>query len=400
MSANFSKAGLDRLHSVLYGYVERGEIPGIVALVSRGDDVYVETLGTMAVGNSAPVKRDTIFRIASLTKPITAVAAMILVEECRLRLDESIEPWLPELANRRVLTSISALPDDTAPAKRAITVRDLLTYRMGFGSVMAMPDTYPIQKLIREYHIGGDGPPRPSQTPAADEWMNKLGSLPWMAQPGERWMYHVSADVLGVLIARVSGQSLSAFLRERIFDPLGMKDTAFYVPSENIDRLPGLYVFDRQTKTLMLFDGIANSEWRRPPAFESGGGGLVSTIDDYFAFCGMMLNKGRHGPERVLSRATVELMTTDQLTPRQREGAEIFFSSNRSWGLGMAVETKRDHLFRTPGRFGWDGGFGTSAYVDPAEGLIGILMTQRMMESPEPPPVFNDFWTLAYAAME
>jgi len=400
MSANFSKAGLDRLHSVLYGYVERGEIPGIVALVSRGDDVYVETLGTMAVGNSAPVKRDTIFRIASLTKPITAVAAMILVEECRLRLDESIEPWLPELANRRVLTSISALPDDTAPAKRAITVRDLLTYRMGFGSVMAMPDTYPIQKLIREYHIGGDGPPRPSQTPAADEWMNKLGSLPWMAQPGERWMYHVSADVLGVLIARVSGQSLSAFLRERIFDPLGMKDTAFYVPSENIDRLPGLYVFDRQTKTLMLSDGIANSEWRRPPAFESGGGGLVSTIDDYFAFCGMMLNKGRHGRERVLSRATVELMTTDQLTPQQREGAEIFFSSNRSWGLGMAVETKRDQLFRTPGRFGWDGGFGTSAYVDPAEGLIGILMTQRMMESPEPPPVFNDFWTLAYGAME
>jgi CubicO group peptidase (beta-lactamase class C family) len=400
MSANFSKAGLDRLHSVLYGYVERGEIPGIVALVSRGDDVYVETLGTMAVGNSAPVKRDTIFRIASLTKPITAVAAMILVEECRLRLDESIEPWLPELANRRVLTSISALPDDTAPAKRAITVRDLLTYRMGFGSVMAMPDTYPIQKLIREYHIGGDGPPRPSQTPAADEWMNKLGSLPWMAQPGERWMYHVSADVLGVLIARVSGQSLSAFLRERIFDPLGMKDTAFYVPSENIDRLPGLYVFDRQTKTLMLSDGIANSEWRRPPAFESGGGGLVSTIDDYFAFYGMMLNKGRHGRERVLSRATIELMTSDQLTPQQREGAEIFFSSNRSWGLGMAVETKRDQLFRTPGRFGWDGGFGTSAYVDPAEGLIGILMTQRMMESPEPPPVFNDFWTLAYGAME
>jgi CubicO group peptidase (beta-lactamase class C family) len=263
-----------------------------------------------------------------------------------------------------------------------------------------VPGTYPIQKLIREYHIGGDGPPRPSRTPATEEWMKNLGSLPWMAQPGERWMYHVSADVLGVLIARVSGQSLGAFLRERIFDPLGMKDTAFYVPSEKIDRLPGLYVFDHQTKTLQPFDDMANSEWRGAPAFESGGGGLVSTVDDYFAFCSMMLNKGRFGRGRVLSRAAVDLMTSDQLTPRQREGAEIFFSSNRSWGLGMAVETKRDHLFRTPGRFGWDGGFGTSAYVDPAERLIGILFTQRMMESPEPPPVFNDFWTLAYAAME
>jgi CubicO group peptidase (beta-lactamase class C family) len=400
MGADFSKAGLDRLHRVLSGYVERGEIPGIVALVSRGHDVHAETLGTMVVGNSAPMRRETIFRIASITKPITAVAAMILVEECRLRLDESIEPWLPELANRRVLTSISALLDDTEPAKRAITLRDLLTYSMGFGSVMAMPDSYPIQKLIREYHIGGDGPPRPSQTPATEDWMKKLGSLPWMAQPGERWMYHVSADVLGVLIARVSGQSLGAFMRERIFDPLGMKDTAFCVPSEKIDRLPGLYVFDHPIKTLKLFDEVTKSEWRRAPAFESGGGGLVSTIDDYFAFCSVMLNKGRHGRGRVLSRATVELMTSDQLTPQQREGAEIFFSSNRSWGLGMVVETKRDHLFRTLGRFGWDGGFGTSAYVDPAEGLIGILLTQRMMESPEPPPVFNDFWTLAYGAME
>ena len=238
MSTNFSKAGLDRLHRVLSGYVERGDIPGIVALVSRGDEVHVETLGAMAIGNSTPMKRDTIFRIASITKPIAAVAAMILVEECGLRLDESIEPWLPELANRRVLTSISASVDDTAPAKRSITLRDLLTFCMGFGSVMAMPDTYPIQKLIREYHIGGDGPPRPSETPATDEWIKKLGSLPWMAQPGERWMYHVSADVLGVLIARVSGQSLSAFMRERIFEPLGMKDTAFYVPSEKIVRLP------------------------------------------------------------------------------------------------------------------------------------------------------------------
>jgi CubicO group peptidase (beta-lactamase class C family) len=398
--AGLAKPRLDRLHQVLSGYVERNEMPGLVALVGHHDDVHVETLGTMSVGHPAPMKRDTIFRIASITKPIAAVAAMILVEECKLRLDESIEVWLPELANRRVLKSLSSQPDDTVPALRAITVRDLLTYRMGFGSVMAMPDTYPIQKLIREYRIGGDGPPRPSQALGTEEWLHKLGSLPWMAQPGERWMYHVSADVLGVLIARVSGQSLGKFMRERILEPLGMKDTAFHVPSGKIDRLPACYSSNRQTNTLDLYDDAANSAWRPEPPFESGGGGLVSTIDDYFAFSRMMLNKGRHGREQILSRAAVELMTSDQLTPDQRAGAEIFFGAFSSWGFGMAVDIQRHEIFHTPGRFGWTGGLGTTAYTDPAEGMIGILFTQRMMDSPEAPKVFTDFWTLAYGAME
>lgn len=163
--AGLSKPRLERMHQVLSGYVERNDLPGLVALVSRHDDIHMETLGAMAFGQPVPMKRDTIFRIASITKPITAVAAMILVEECRLRLDDSIERWLPELANRHVLKSISSDIDETAPALRAITVRDLLTYRMGFGSVMAMPDTYPIQKSIREYRIGGDGPMLPSQAP-------------------------------------------------------------------------------------------------------------------------------------------------------------------------------------------------------------------------------------------
>ncbi len=399
-TAGLSKSRLERMHQVLSGYVERKEMPGLVALVSHHDDVHLETLGTMSVGHPAPMKRDTIFRIASLAKPVTAVAAMILVEECKLWLDESIETWLPELANRRVLKSMSSQPDDTVPALRAITVRDLLTFRMGFGSVMAMPNTYPIQLLIREYRIGGDGPPLPSQAPGTEEWLQKLGSLPWMAQPGERWMYHTSGDVLGVLIARASGQSLGTFMRERIFDPLGMKDTAFHVPSGKIERLPACYFFNRQTNTLDLYDDVANSAWRPEPPFESGGGGLVSTIDDYFAFSRMMLNKGRHGREQVLSRAAVELMTSDQLTPEQRAVAEIFLGPYCSWGFGMAVDIQRNEIFRTPGRFGWDGGLGTSAYTDPAEGMIGILFTQRMMDSPEPPKVFTDFWTLAYGAME
>jgi CubicO group peptidase (beta-lactamase class C family) len=391
-----SKPRLERMHRVLSGHVERGEMPGLVALAARGGDVHVEALGTLSLADSAPMGRDTLFRIASLTKPVTAVAAMILVEECRIRLDDSVEPWLPELANRRVLRSISSELDDTVPASRPITLRDLLTYRMGFGSVMAMPGTCPIQKPIRDLRIGGDGPPLPALAPPTDEWLRRLGSLPWMAQPGERWLYQVSGDVLGVLVSRIAGQPLGAFMRERIFEPLGMTDTGFHIPDDKLDRFPTAYVFDHQTQTLGVYDGVADSTWRGAPPFESGGGGLVSTVDDYFAFCRMMLSGGGE----ILSRATVGLMTSDQLAPEQRAGAELFFGDFGSWGLGLAVDIRRDEIYRTPGRFGWDGGLGTSGWTDPAEGMIGILLTQRLMGSPEPPQVFTDFWTLAYAAME
>jgi CubicO group peptidase (beta-lactamase class C family) len=395
-----SKQRLERLHHSLAGYVQRGEIPGLVALVSCRDDVHIETLGTMALDRPAPMQRDTIFRMASLTKPVTAVAAMILVEECRLRLDDPVEEWLPELAKRRVLRSIASQPDDTIPARRGITVRDLLTFRMGFGSVLAAPDTYPIQRLIRELQIGGDSPRLPSKAPPGDEWLRRLGSLPWMAHPGDRWLYHVSADVLGMLIARVSGQSLGAFMHERIFEPLGMKDTAFRVPSGKIERLAASYRFNQAEQALELFDDPAISAWGQAPDFETGGSGLVSTVDDYWAFARMMLNKGRCRGGRILSSASVELMTSDQLTPQQREGAEVFFDTHRSWGFGMAVDTKQDELFRTPGRFGWDGVLGTSAYVDPVKQVIGILFTQRMLDSAAPSYVITDFWTLAYGALE
>ena len=221
-----------------------------------------------------------------------------------------------------------------------------------------------------------------------------------MAQPGERWMYHLSADVLGALIARISGKSLGTFMRERIFEPLGMKDTAFYVPADKIERLPPCYSFNHQTKTLEIFDDPSNSAWASEPPSESGGGGLVSTIDDYFTFSRMMLNKGRLGREQILSRASVELMTSDQLTPEQRADSEIFFGTHSSWGLGIAVDIGRSEIYHNPGRYGWTGGTGTTAYIDPGKGMIGILFTQRMMDSPEPPKVFSDFWTLAYAVVE
>jgi CubicO group peptidase (beta-lactamase class C family) len=388
------------MHRVLSAHIQRRDMPGLVALVSRHDDVHVETLGTLAFDDPTPMRRDTIFRIASITKPVTAAAAMILVEDCKLRLDDPIDPWVPELANRRVLTSLASQPDDTMPARRAITVRDLLTSCMGFGSVIAMPDMYPIQRLIRQYRLGGDGPKLQSQWPPTDEWVRNLGSLPLLAQPGERWMYDVSINVLGVLVERVSKQGLGAFMRERLFDPLGMKDTAFRVPAEKAKRLPAFYYFDHERQALAEFEDTARSTWLAQPPFESGSGGLVSTVDDYFAFCLMMLNKGRHGRQQILSRASVELMTSDQLTPEQRRGAELFFGDFSSWGFGVGVDIARREIYQNPGRFGWAGGFGTTAYVDPREGLIGILFTQRMMDSPDPPRVFTDFWTAAYAAMQ
>jgi CubicO group peptidase (beta-lactamase class C family) len=262
---------------------------------------------------------------------------------------------------------------------------------------MAPPGLHPIQRAMAEAGLA-PGPISPAVTP--DEWMRRLGDLPLMHQPGERWMYHTGSDVLGVLVARASGQTLEGFLRERILEPLGMRDTGFSVPGDRLDRLPPSFVRDAGSGALVVHDHPRASRWGSPPEFPSGGGGLVSTVDDYLAFCRMMLGGGRHGRERILSRPSVELMTVDHLTPQQKAGAEVFFGDSRGWGFGLAVDTRRTDLASVPGRFGWDGGVGTSAYSDPVEDMVGILMTQRLMESPRPPEVFLDFWTSAYQAID
>src|SRR5690349_15323288 len=226
-AGGLSKVRLERMRKVLGGYVERGEVAGLATLVSRRGETHVETIGLQSLERREPIRRDTIFRIASMTKPITAVAAMILVEECKLRLDEPVDRLLPELANRRVLTRLDAPLDDTEPARRPITLRDLLTFRMGLGILLGPPDRYPILKAAADLGLSGFGPPLPATPHAPDEWMRRLGTLPLMTQPGRCWMYNAGSYVLGVLIARASGQPSEIFLRERIFEPLGMKDTAF-----------------------------------------------------------------------------------------------------------------------------------------------------------------------------
>ncbi|HEY3064734.1 MAG TPA: serine hydrolase domain-containing protein [Methylomirabilota bacterium] len=400
-AASLSRARLGRMHDVMAAYVERGEVPGIVALVSRRGDVHVDAIGAITVGGGAPMRRDTIFRIASLTKPIAAAAAMILVEECKLRLDEPVDRLLPELAGRAVLKRLEGPLDDTVPAQRSITVRDVLTFRMGYGIVMAPPDTYPIQQAMSEERLG-QGPPRPQTPPPPDEWIRRLGTLPLMHQPGEKWMYHTASDVLGVLIARAAGRPLEVFLRERIFDPLGMKDTGFSVPPSAIDRLATSYEVDQRTGALVVYDQGKGGEWSRPPAFPSAGGGLVSTIDDYFAFGRMMLNKGKQGSERILSRASIETMISDHLTPEQKAASGLVegYFDDHGWGFGVGVVTRRHDVAGSVGTFGWDGGLGTSWRSDPREELVGILMTQRAWTSPNPPDVCRDFWTLAYQAID
>jgi CubicO group peptidase (beta-lactamase class C family) len=400
-TGGLSKARLGRMHDVMAGYVERGDLPGLVTLVSRRDEVHVDAIGMKAVEDPDPIRRDTIFRISSMTKPITAAATMILVEECKLRLDEPVDRWLPELAERKVLKRLDGPLDDTVPANRAITVRDLLTFRIGFGQMMAPPDAYPILSAASEQQIGM-GPPSPSTMPAPDEWMRRLGRLPLMHQPGERWMYNTGSDVLGVLIARVSGQPFETFLRERLFEPLGMKDTRFSVPTDSLDRLATSYWTDAASGQLVVYDEARGGQWSHPPAFPSGAEGLVSTIDDYLAFGQMLLSQGKHGNERILSRLAVELMTTDQLTSEQKavSGLVPGYFDSHGWGFGVSVVTRRDNVAAVPGKYGWDGGMGTSWYSDPREQMVTILMTQRAWTSPSPPDVCLDFWTLAYQAID
>ena len=237
-----SSDGLALLHDSMAAHVAAGHLPGLVTLVAHGDELHVDTIGSPSFGSDAPLRRDAIFRIASLTKPITAAATLSLVDEGLLRLAQPVDELLPELANRRVLRAIDAELDDTVPAKRPITLEDLLSYRLGFGSVMAPPGSYPIQRAEAElglHSIGG--PPWPPVGHDPDGWMAALGSLPLMHQPGERWLYNTSAQVLGVLLARACGRDLESVLRERILDPLGMADTGFTVPAEQLGRLTTAY---------------------------------------------------------------------------------------------------------------------------------------------------------------
>jgi CubicO group peptidase (beta-lactamase class C family) len=385
-----SEVRLQRMHDVMNGYVERGDVPGMVTLVSRRGVDYFDTLGTRSL-EGEPMTKDTIFRVASLSKPVFAVAAMILVEECRLGLDEPVDRLLPELADRRVLKLLDGPLEYTVPAVRPITLRDLLTQRMGFGSIMETSDHFPIVEAVKEQQIGTLGPEISPLDP--DEWIRRLGSLPLMAQPGERWMYNTSFSVLGVLIARAAGQPLEDFLRDRIFNPLGMADTGFTVPEAKMDRLAGSYRFSQKAGKLKRnADDLRDGGW-------FGRDELASTAHDYARFGRMMLDHGRFDGTRLLARPSIQTMTVDHITPAQKAASPFFpgFWDNRGWGFGVAIVTRRDDIASVPGRFGWDGGTGTSWYADPTENLQALLMTQVEVF---PSGIYEDFWTSVYQTID
>jgi len=377
-TSSLSAAGLDRLHRAMAARVAKGEMPGIVTLVAQGDEVHLDAIGTMTFGGEQPMRRDTIFRIASLTKPILAAAAMMLVEDGALALEEPVDRLLPELANRRVLRHVDGPLDDTVAANRPITVEDLLTFRMGYGMLLepTFDPPFPIVQAANELQLVM-GPPDPRTPHEPDRWIERFGRLPLMYQPGERWQYNTGSLVLGVLVARAAGEPLEEFFRTRIFEPLDMRETGFSLHGEQAARLPSQYMTNFETGKLQLQTLTGPDVWTRPPAFPSGAGGLVSTADEYLAFARLLLNKGLHEDERLLSEQSIEMMTTNHLTPEQIAGGGPLLAGS-GWGFGMAVTVAADDVSPVPGRYGWAGGYGTTWFNDPHRQVVAIAMTQTV----------------------
>jgi CubicO group peptidase (beta-lactamase class C family) len=376
MSAHLTSSGVARLHDAMAARVARREMPGLVTLIACGDAVEMDPIGTVALDSDAPMRRDTLFRIASLTKPILGAATMALAEDGRLRLDEPVDRLLPELADRRVLRRIDGPTDDTVPADRPVTVEDLLTLRLGFGQITEpeFDPPYPIVHAAAalDLTLGGPDPRTPY---APDEWMRRFGSLPLMDQPGERWRYNVGTLVLGVLVARAARATLEEVLRERLFGPLGMVDTGFETTPESTRRMPVQYMSDPATRQLEVQPLTVAETWTSPPAFPSGSGGLLSTIDDFYVFAHMLRDGGRHEGRQVLSAASVETMTTNHLTADQIGSAGLLLG-NQGWGYGLGVVTRPTDNGLTPGQYGWSGGYGTTWFNDPSRDLIAIALTQ------------------------
>jgi CubicO group peptidase (beta-lactamase class C family) len=385
------------LRDLLEKHTGPGAAPGAVALVARGDRIEVAAVGSADAAGTTPMARDSIFRIASMTKPIVAAAAMMLVEDGLMALDDPVGTWLPEWAAPKVLRTPASPIDDVVPAARAVTVEDLLTFRAGIGfpADFSLPGVEPLFGELKQ------GPPQPQSVAAPDEWMAALSRIPLLHQPGEAWLYNTCSDILGVLIARVSGRSLPEFLAERLFEPLGMTDTGFVVPADKAHRFTGCYRADPEGGGLRLLDA-PDGQWSRMPAFPSGAGGLVSTVDDWYAFARMLIAEGSadgsvaRGADgrRLLSADSVRRMTTDHLTQAQREGGRLFLGG-QGWGYGGSVDVAAVDSWNAPGRYGWVGGTGTAGYLTPSTGAVTVLLTQLAVTGPTAGQLMREFWRYA-----
>ena len=336
---------MSNLRDILQTHVSDGSVPGAVALIAGDDRVEVAAAGFAGADGACPMARDSIFRIASITKPITAAAVMMLVEDGRIALEDPVAHWLPELASPVVLRTPAGPVDDVVPAVRPITVFDLLTFRAGWG----FPSDFSLPAVGLLFSELKQGPPQPQLVAAPDEWMAALSRIPLLYHPGEAWLYNTCSDILGVLIARASGRPLPEFLAERLFEPLGMADTGFAVPAGKLDRFTSYYRTDTGGG-LELVDS-PGGQWSRPPAFPSGAGGLVSTADDWHCFAKVLLVGGSAGGRQLLSPASVRQMTTDQLTRSQRDASRLFLEG-QGWGFGGSVDVEAIAPWNVPGRYG------------------------------------------------
>ncbi|MBS2936602.1 beta-lactamase family protein [Nocardioides sp. J2M5] len=367
------------LEAALRPFADSGDVPGVVAAVARGSDVEVVALGVRGP-DGAPMRRDSIVRGASITKPVMAVLAMVLVEDGLVGLDDPVAGLLPELAEPRVLRTPTSGLDDTVPADRPVTLRHLLTSTWGSGFTTI--DSPVVPRLVEDL---GQASMDVAAVPPPDEWARRLAAIPLIHQPGEGWTYNLSYDVLGVLLARAAGRPLGDLLAERVLDRLGMADTGFHVPAESLDRFTALHgLVDGYLQVTDPVDGA----FVAPPAFPSVAGGLVTTVDDQLAFGRMLLAGG----DDLLTDESVRLVMTDHTTPQQREMGG-FFLDGQGWGFGGGVDTTVRESWNVVGRYGWVGGTGTATYVDPVHDVVSVALAQVELGAPGIEDLLKAFWT-------
>jgi CubicO group peptidase (beta-lactamase class C family) len=379
-----SESGLARLRRVLTREIERKRLPGAVAMIARqGKLGFLEAFGVQDPASGAPMQIDSIFRIYSMTKPVVSVAIMMLVEEGRLFLADPLSKYVPAFADPKVAVERDGRVE-LVPAERPITIQDLLRHTSGL--TYEFVGTAAVQRMYLDKKL-----PSTDQTNA--DQVERLASLPLFSQPGKQWDYSRSTDVLGRIIEIVSGETLGEFLRQRIFAPLGMNDTGFHVPTEKQSRIAEPFAKDPDSG-----EAVRLLDIRRPARFESGGGGLVSTLPDYARFLDMLAAGGTCEGQRLLARKTIDLMRSDHLGPNVRRGSELL-QPGHGFGLGFAVRTESG-MSVMPGSVGlyfWGGIAGTTFWIDPKEELYAMMLVQAPGQRDYYRALFR---TLVYGALE
>ncbi len=395
-TAGLSAARLGKIDGWMDRLIEDRKLAGVsVHILRRGELVYEAAAGFADAARGAPMQRDTIVRIYSMTKPLISTAILMLYEDGHFQLDDPISRFLPCFRAMRVFTGGSRLKYESEPAQREITFRDLLTHTAGL--TYGFMDATPVDAMYRDQGIDFQ-----TSDLTLGELAEKLAALPLLAQPGAAWNYSVATDVLGHLVAVISGQSLQSFLQDRVLGPLGMTDTAFHVPAEKLPRFAAMYARGPDG-TPALIDDPRSSGFTKVRQLASGGGGLVGTAPDYLTFCRMMLNQGHLNGVRLLGRKTVELMTANHLRGDMADMGQARFSESSytgiGFGLGFSVmlDPAKAQILGSRGEYAWGGAASTAFWIDPAEQLAVVLMTQLLPSSTY--PIRRELRVLTYQAI-